>query len=64
MLASTFSWFKPSQYVLSTTSVILLRGKALTLTVTSGYESKADVESLRTVTLRWIDDLRRLNVSR
>jgi hypothetical protein len=58
------SWFKPSQYVLSTTSVILLRGKALTLTVTAGYESKADVESLRTVTLRWIDDLRRLNVSR
>lgn len=58
------SWFKPSQYALSTTSVILLRGKPLTLTVTSGYESKADMESLRSVTLRWIDELRRLNVSR
>jgi hypothetical protein len=58
------SWFKPSQYVLTTTSLVLLRGKALTLTVTTGYESKADVEWLRTITLRWIDDLRRLNVSR
>jgi len=58
------SWFKPSQYVLSSTSVVLLRGKPLTLTVTTGYESKADVEWLRTITLRWIDDLRRLNVSR
>jgi hypothetical protein len=58
------SWFKPSQFVLSSTSVILLRGKPLTLSVTTGYESKADVEWLRTVTLRWIDELRRLNVSR
>jgi len=58
------SWFKPSQYVLSSTSVVLLRGKPLTLTVTTGYESKADVEWLRATTLRWIDDLRRLNVSR
>jgi hypothetical protein len=58
------SWFKPSQYVLTSTSLVLLRGKPLTLSVTSGYESKADVEWLRTITLRWIDDLRRLNVSR
>ena len=58
------SWFKPSQYVLSSTSVVLLRGKPLTLTVTAGYESKADVEWLRATTLRWIDELRRLNVSR
>jgi hypothetical protein len=59
-----FSFFKPSQYVVTSSSVILVRGKALTLTVASGYESKADVEWIRTVTLRWIDDLRRLNVSR
>jgi len=59
-----FSFFKPSQYVLSSTSLILLRGKAVTLTVASGYESKADVEWIRTVTLRWIADLRRLNASR
>jgi hypothetical protein len=59
-----FSFLKPSQYALSTTSLVLLRGKALTLTVTSGYEGKADVEWIRTVTLRWIEDLRRLNATR
>lgn len=60
-----FSIFsKPSQYVLSSSSLILLRGKALTLTVTTGYESKADVEWIRVTTLRWIDELRRLNASR
>jgi len=59
-----FSFLKPSQYVLTSTSLILLRGKALTLTVTSGYESKADVEAIRSLTLRWIEDLRRLNASR
>src|SRR5262245_15307827 len=59
-----FSKAKPSQYVLSSTTVILLRGKALTLTLTSGYEGKGDVDWLRATTLRWIEDLRRLNVSR
>lgn len=59
-----FSSAKPSQYVLSSTTVILLRGKALTLSVTSGYEGRADMEWLRATTLRWIEDLRRLNVSR
>jgi hypothetical protein len=55
---------KPSQYVLSSTTVLLLRGKPLTLTLTSGYENKADLEWLRATTLRWIEELRRLNVSR
>ena len=59
-----FSFSKPSQYVLSSTTLVLLRGKALNLTVTTGYESKADVEWIRSTTLRWIDELRRLNVSR
>jgi hypothetical protein len=59
-----FSSAKPSQFVLSSTSVILLRGKPLTLTLTSGYESKSDLEWLRATTLRWIEELRRLNVSR
>ena len=59
-----FSAAKPSQYVLSSTTVILLRGKPLTLNVTTGYERKSDVEWLRATTLRWIEDLRRLNVSR
>ena len=59
-----FSAAKPSSYVLSTTSLILLRGKALTLTVTTGYSSKADIEWLRATTLRWIDELKRLNTAR
>jgi hypothetical protein len=62
--SSLLSWFKPSQYVLTSTTVILLRGKPLTLSVTTGYENKADLEWLGTTTRRWIDDLRRLNVSR
>jgi hypothetical protein len=45
---------KPSQYVLSSTTMILLRGKSLQLTVVTGYESKADVEWIRSTTLRWI----------
>lgn len=56
-----FSFAKPSSYVLSSTSLVLLRGKALTLTVVTGYESKADLEWIRFTTLRWVDELRRLN---
>jgi hypothetical protein len=59
-----FSSSKPSQYVLSSTTLLLLRGKSLHLTVVTGYESGADVEWIRVTTLRWIDELRRLNASR
>ena len=33
----------------------------VTLTVHASYESPADLEWIREATLRWIDDLRRLN---
>lgn len=59
-----FSASKPSTYVLTTTSLVLLRGKAITLTVVTGYEGRADLEWIRFTTLRWIDELRRLNASR
>src|SRR5882672_7530740 len=59
-----FGSAKPSTYVLSSTTLLLLRGKMLTLTVTSGYENKSDLDAIRATTLRWIDDLRRLNASR
>jgi len=49
------------QYLLSTSTLLLVRGKALHLAVYSGYESPADVEWIRTVTARWIEDLKRLN---
>jgi hypothetical protein len=51
---------KPT-YLLSTLSLLLVRGKALQLAVYSAYESPADVEWIRGITARWIEDLKRLN---
>jgi hypothetical protein len=59
--ASIFSEEKPPQYALSTTSLVLLRGKALSLTVHALYDTPGDLDWIRAATLRWIDDLRRLN---
>jgi hypothetical protein len=58
---SVFAEEKPPQYVLSTTSLVLLRGKALNLTVHALYESPEDLAWIRAATLRWVDELRRLN---
>jgi hypothetical protein len=49
------------QYVLSSTSLMLLRGKLLSLEVYGAYESPADLEWIRAITVRWIDELQRLN---
>jgi hypothetical protein len=49
------------QYLLSTSSLLLVRGRAVHLAVYAGYESPADVEWIRNVTARWIEDLKRLN---
>lgn len=49
------------QYALSTTSLMLVRGKTLSLTVYSAYESPTDLAWIRAITARWIDDLQRLN---
>lgn len=49
------------QYVLSSSSLLLVRGRALHLAVYTNYESPADVEWIRSVTARWIEDLKRLN---
>lgn len=49
------------QYALSTTSLMLVRGKTLSLMVFSAYESPADLDWIRALTARWIDDVRRLN---
>jgi len=48
-------------YRLSTTTLMLVRGKALNLAVYSGYDSAADVEWIRAITARWIDEIQRLN---
>lgn len=49
------------QYLVSTTSLMLLRGKALNLSVYGGYDSPADLDWIRAITVRWIDELQRLN---
>jgi len=56
-----FSRADPSRYVLSSTTLILLRGKALNLSVYSKYESPGDLDWIRATTLRWAEDLQRLN---
>jgi hypothetical protein len=48
-------------YLLSTTSMLLLQGKALNVSVFTGYDDDADAEWLRSTTLRWLDELQRLN---
>jgi hypothetical protein len=48
-------------YLLTSTTLILLRGKALNLSVYSAYESPADLDWIRSITVRWIGELQRLN---
>jgi hypothetical protein len=50
-----------TQYLLSTTTLMLLRGKALNLSVYAGFDSPADLDWIRSITVRWIDELQRLN---
>ena len=59
--ASMFAEEKPPQYVLSSTTLLLVRGKALNVSVYTGYDSAADLDWIRATTARWIDELRRLN---
>ena len=49
------------EYLLSTTTLLNLRGKALSLSVYSHYESAEDLDWLKLVTARWIGSLERLN---
>ncbi len=51
----------PPRYMISSRTLLLLRGKALDLSVLSRYESPADLEWVRTATGLWIEQLRRLN---
>jgi hypothetical protein len=49
------------QYMLSTMTLMLVRGKMLNLAVHTGYEAPADSEWIRAITTRWTEDLQRLN---
>jgi hypothetical protein len=52
---------KKPQYLFSTTTLFLVRGKALQLSVYTLFESPADVDWLKTMSQRWVDELLRLN---
>ena len=54
-------FFERSRLLLTSTGVVLLHGKALTLSVYTQYDDPADLEWIRVITLRWIDELKRLN---
>jgi len=52
----------PARYVLSTTTLMLVRGKALNLAIYTLYDSAADLDWVRATTARWIEELQRLNL--
>ena len=54
-------FFERSKYLLSSTTLMLVRGKALSLSVYTQYDDPADLEWIRLTTARWIDELKRLN---
>jgi hypothetical protein len=49
------------QYMLSTATLMLVRGKMLSISVHTAYEGPADSEWIRGITTRWIENLQRLN---
>ncbi|MEK6245179.1 MAG: hypothetical protein AABM33_11855 [Pseudomonadota bacterium] len=49
------------QYLFFTTTIFLVRGKAIQLAVFSLFDGPADVEWLKTISQRWADELLRLN---
>lgn len=59
--ASTF-WEKEKwQYIVSTHSMLLLRGKVLQLVIYSGFDGPQDLDWIRGTTQRWVEELLRLN---
>jgi hypothetical protein len=61
MRAKGSGMFSRAQYFLSTTSLLLVRGKALSLSVHTRYDEPADLEWIRLTTTRWIEELKRMN---
>ena len=58
--ANFWSSSKP-QYLLFTTTLLYVRGRALQLMIFGLYNGPADMEWLTTMTQRWVEELRRLN---
>ena len=59
--AATFWQSAKPQYLCFTTTLFLVRGKALQLKIYSLYDGPADTDWLKTITQRWQDELLRLN---
>jgi len=57
----TFWSSSKPQYLLFTTTLLLVRGRALQLTVFGLYNGPADMDWLTATTRRWVDELLRLN---
>jgi hypothetical protein len=53
---------EPPRYLLSTTTLMLLRGKPVNAAVYTQYETDGDLEWIRAITTRWIEELQRLNL--
>jgi len=49
------------KYMLTTTTLVLLRGKALNLGIFTSYDSPADLDWIRSLTVRWVEEMQRLN---
>jgi hypothetical protein len=49
------------RYAVSTTTLLVLKGKALSLAVFSDYDSPEDIAWIKATTERWVDQLERLN---
>ena len=52
----------PARYLLSTTTLMLVRGKALNLAMYTLYDNPADLDWVRSTTARWVEELQRLNL--
>ena len=50
-----------SRYLISTQTLLLLRGKMLHLVVYSHWEGRPDYDWILSTTERWVEELRRLN---
>ena len=61
LLGSLFEKAEAPRYAISTTTLVLLKGKALSLSVYSGYDSPEDVAWIKATTARWVEQLERLN---
>jgi hypothetical protein len=55
------SRFDAPKYMLTTTTLLLIRGKTISLGVFGGYDNPEDLDWIRVITVRWIEELQRLN---